>query len=376
MAPPTDIVTTTEPGGPVPSLRVFTTSFARRSLADLVARHVVRLGGIAVITSILAILVVIVGEVVPLFRPAAVHPIDAFAVRLDAPPLAVEVDEYVAVVAILNESGFRFFSLDGVPLASPSELPGLGAAKVTSVSQSGRRHVALGLSDGRVLPVEIRFQTSFDPSGRRVEAEARPLEPVSVGPEGQALGLVAHTATDTGAAIAAATGSKQIAIVRVSEESSLLGETSRKAERSVLDLSTAGEISALAVDGRGDDLFVGTGAGEVLRIDLRTAEPRVSSPRSLAPSGTPITLLGFVLGDRTLVVGDAAGAVSSWQLLPGSDGESELVKVHAFRRHPAGVSKFSPSRRHKGFWTGDAAGELRFHYATTGQTLLAFDAGE
>ena len=56
-----------------PPLHVFSTRFARRMFFDRVARQVVTLGGVIIIGTILAILLVIVGEVYPLLRPATAH---------------------------------------------------------------------------------------------------------------------------------------------------------------------------------------------------------------------------------------------------------------------------------------------------------------
>src|SRR5205085_2786101 len=129
--------------------------------------------------------------------------------------------------------------------------------------------------------------------------------------------------------------------------------------------------AALAVDGRGDNLFVGTTAGELVRIDLHAQDltPAPAVAAGIRP-GARITSLGFLIGDRTLVVGDEAGGVETWQLIRGGDGEPTLAINHVFRSHGAPVVLFTPSARHKGFWTGDTAGTLAFDYATTGETLL------
>ena len=67
-----------------------------------------------------------------------------------------------------------------------------------------------------------------------------------------------------------------------------------------------GPVTALALDGRGDDLFVGTSAGRILHYDMRDrGNPReMEAVQATAKPGVPITALGFLIGDRTLVVGD------------------------------------------------------------------------
>jgi phosphate transport system permease protein len=140
-----------------------------------------------------------------------------------------------------------------------------------------------------------------------------------------------------------------------------------------IDLPLEGELSALVLDHRGEDLFVGSTRGEVLRIDLRDrASPLVAGaavlPASTAP--TAITTLQLLIGDRTLVVGDETGGVSTWQPLRTEDGAIRLIRVNDFEPHDSAVIACSPSRRDKGFLTLARSGQVHLHYGTTGKTLL------
>jgi phosphate transport system permease protein len=350
-----------------PPLQVFSTRFARRKFLDRTARHVVTLGGLVIIGSILAILLVIAGEAYPLLRPAAARPLGEVALSLDAPVLAIDTDEYRTLAALVTEAGLRVVSMDGA--VERRDLAPLDGARVTSVSPPERRPLALGLSDGRVLPVELAFRASDN--GGRTELDARALDPIVMDAAGHAVRQVAHLSREGGAITAAILESGELVVDRVTEETSLLGKTSREESRVIVQMPTSAPLSALAVDGRGDNLFVGTSAGEVVRVDLHPAELHASGAKSVASRpGAAITALGLLIGDRTLVVGDDAGGVATWQLLAGANGEPDLVRIHAFSPHAAPVTLFAASARHKGFWTADRSGGLRFDYATTGGTLL------
>ena len=358
-----------------PPLHVFSTRFARRMFLDRAARQVVTLGGVIIIGTILAILLVIVGEVYPLLRPATAHPRAPVNTSLDGRVLAIETDEYRATAAVVTQNGVHFVSLTGAPIVGNAEVPQIGAAKVTAVSAAGGRSLALGLSDGRVLPIEIAFHDRGGGAVRRVDGDVQALEPLPIDPSGRAIEVLAHAAREDGSVTAAAVGPTQLVVVRSKEETSLLGETKREQSRSTLDLSTEGGVSALAIDGRGDNLFIGTSKGELVRAELHGHDLQLSATKPVASRpGAKITVLGFVLGDRTLVVGDEAGGVATWQLLSGADGEIEPIRIHALPSHPAAVTVFTASRRHKGFWTGDPMGNLRYSYATTGDTLLELHA--
>ena len=83
--------------------------------------------------------------------------------------------------------------------------------------------------------------------------------------------------------------------------------------------------------------------GRVVRVDygVRRAEVTATTAAASRPAAT-ITALGFVLGDRTLVVGDAAGGVSTWQLLPDAGRRARA------RAHPS-ISQPHPGAGHDVF---------------------------
>src|SRR5882724_7006777 len=137
---------------PVLSIR-----FVRRRLFDQLARRAVTLGGLVIIASILAILFVIAGETYPLLRPARVRALAPVAAKVGSLPLAIESDEYRSQAVIVAEGGVWSIPLAPGGSATRLELAELGSAKVSSASAAGHHTLALGLSDGRVLPLEIVF---------------------------------------------------------------------------------------------------------------------------------------------------------------------------------------------------------------------------
>src|SRR5262245_39222966 len=156
-------------------LQVFSTRFARRKLFDRVARHAVTLGGVLVIGSILAILVVIIAEGYPLLRPASAHRLPNLPGTLEGRTLAVQTAEYRSVALAVTAAGLRVVNAEGA--VASLDLPALGNAQITSVSSGGRRLWALGLSDGRVLPVEVVFRRSQGGTGETA-VDARALDAV------------------------------------------------------------------------------------------------------------------------------------------------------------------------------------------------------
>jgi len=361
-------------GGPDPLARPapnFQARVGRRRLTDRLTRGFVRLGGTAVIASILAILVVIVLETLPLFRKASASLDRSPDLPAVGTPLAVGTDEYREFVYLVTERGVQVFAADGTA-QKMSSLSGLEGATIAGVSDRGRGALALGLSDGRILPVQVRFEVSFE-QGKRVN---RPGVGTSkafvIDPAGGQIRVLGHAGGESETSFVAATGPRKLALLRVKKKAALIGGEKLEETRAEVSLDTGGEITALAVDGRGEDVFVGTSRGSVVRVDWRDAElPKQAETVSVARGGSAVSVLGQLIGDRTLVVGDAAGGVTSLQVLRQGGGEFSLVRVHDFDGHASAVAGFSASQRNKGFLTVDAAGEVRLFYGTTGERLLS-----
>ncbi|MBI4665032.1 MAG: ABC transporter permease subunit [Nitrospinae bacterium] len=352
---------------------------SRRLKFDRWASHAVTLGGVTIIASIMAILLVIVAEVYPLFKKLSVDPeasVD-FGFQNVEKPLAISSDEYQEVGAVVFPSGARFHFLQDARPSKSIELPDLSGATITGVTSYGKTGYALGLSDGRILPLELEFSATYGDDGKRhVEPGVAPGEFLRIGKN--PIRILTHTITEDGAITAAVTGPKEISLVTAQESKSLIGDSVPEKMEQSLTLPVEGEITALLADDRGEDIFAGTSAGNVIRLNrnndgqMVVAESTAASSRS----GAGISALGFLLGDRTLIVGDTAGGVSSWQVVKSQDGEKRLARIYEFQRHNTAVKAFSKSARNKSFITAGESGDVALHYGTTGVTFLTLKTGE
>jgi phosphate transport system permease protein len=346
---------------------------ARRIRLDRWASRLVVLGGLVIIASILAILLVILGEAWPLFRPPTAERVgQGLAGVVPAPGEASGVDEYREIAYGITEQGtLQFTPLRVSGAYPPITLAGLEGARVTAATSSGPGRHVLGTADGRVVPVSVGFQVEFKDGKRVVTPTHEVGAPAALDPE-RRRAITALTAATTagGPLVIAQVGPRDLVVQSVVEKKALIGAPRREEALQALAVEIEGEVTTLRVDGRGDDLFLGTSRGEIVRYDLRERD-QPARGESVAAGTTPVTLLQFLNGDRTLVVGDRAGAVTTWQVVPPpGGGAARLTRLGEFASHGAPVVGASPSRRDKGFVTADAAGGLHLHYATSGATLL------
>ncbi len=375
-----DAVPAAGPGVAARPLVVSRARTARRIRLDRWASRLVVLGGIVIIAAILAILVVIIGEVWPLFRPpSAARLTQEATAAAPAPGEALGLDEYREIAYTITESGaLQFTSLRGTGTQPGIPVPALNGSRITAVAHSGTGRHVLGTSDGRIVPLEVRFKVDFKDGRRVLIPEHEFGTPVVLDPEKKrAIVGLAAAMTASGPVVIAQVGPTDLIVNSVVEKKALIGESRREESTQPLAAETDGAVTALRLDVRGESLFVGSARGQLVRYDLRD-KGGPQRAEAVVTGNAPITLLQFLNGDRTLVVGDQAGAVTTWQVVPPPlGGEPRLTRIHEFTPHKAPVIAASPSRRDKGFVTADTAGTLHVNYGTSGATLLNLsgDAG-
>ena len=365
------------PGAPARPLVVSRARTLRRIWVDRFASRLVVLGGIVVIASVLAILCVIVGEVWPLFRAASATSVGSVTLGVaPAPGVSAGVDEYREIAYVVTDAG----TLQFMPLRVPGGYPpvairGLEGGRVTTTGSLGAGRLVVGTSNGRVIPLEVKHVVEFKDGKRILTPQGEVGTPSTLDASGRPILRLVAAAPSSGPVTIGQVGPTALLVQTVVEKKALIGAGTREESLQALDLRDAGDITALALDNRGDELFVGTSRGQVVRYDLRDRANPTRAESVEAGEGAAVTVLDFLVGDRTVVVGTQAGRVTTWQVVPTEQGSRpRLTRVHEFRRHAGPVVAAAASRRDKGFVTSDGAGSLHVNYGTSGATLLALQA--
>ena len=347
------------------------TSLTWRRIFDRLAQVVITMGGIAVILSIIGIFVFLVKEVAPLFfapqgaqigHVAGVSPQEAFPQSS-----LVGMDEHQELIYQLSggsDHQIRFFNArSGTPLVY--DLPsGLAKVHITSIARAvgtGDRF-ALGTDDGQFIPVTLEFTAGFD-EARQVVPTAILGSPVQLSPTKEQIIRLAYQPTERGIHTAALTDQGHLWYATSPFDHAPLRLTAHGTE----------PVTAFIFDSRGETLSVGTAAGNLYYYDVReSTKPSLTETVPVAPSGTSVTALSYLIGDRSLVIGNSAGDVSVWMPVRQAQESSisRLRPIHHLDAHPAPVTGISPSLRDKGFITADTQGNMYVHYSTSAQTVL------
>jgi phosphate transport system permease protein len=352
-----------------------TASLRRRNLMDRLARWVVSAGGVAIIAGVLGIFVFIVLEVLPLLGGAAAETRPSIPLSPGLRPLAAGVDEHETMGFAIDGAGrIEFFSLTDAPKPPDLTLAVAAGRTVTAAFHpSSRPEIALGLSDGSVLPITLRFEVSFGESRRIITPRMTEGVAVILDPSGQAIAAVARQESERGAATAGITPDGRLLYHVVAEKTSMMEGTRKIEERRDLTSSLPGPATAVTMDRDLEYLYVGTRTGHLAIFTLEDpSEPRLLEKWASPPEAAAVTALALLIGEQSLIVGDARGRVRTWCEIEAkeTDRGRRFHPIHAFDSHEAAVTSIAPSERDKGFATADAAGNVALRHATSEQTLV------
>jgi len=357
------------PTDPVPSPLHSARTPRRRLAADRAARWLVSAGGIGIIASILGILIFILLEVLPLARPARVIP--ERTLELAEPVLAAFGDEYrTHLAAIAPDGRVRVLRLeDGAVVAErPIDPDGAGSGIVAASVPPGSSLLAAATGDGRVLLQPVGWEVTFDEDLRRSVAP-RLGDPVAIAVDPQRRPLAVFAAVQAGETDHAAAGLTSGGTVRLvtllRSENLMTGEV----EETVLEseASAPAGVDTLVLDHQVRNLFGGTANGDLVWWPI--AEGQLGAPQAFPAGSSAVTALTLLIGDRTLVAGQADGAISVWFLVRQADESFQLTRIRDFPPQRAAIEQLAPSQRNRTFLAVDAAGELGLYFSTSNRTL-------
>lgn len=348
-------------------------STATRNLAKRVDRFMAALitgGGLLIIVAVLGILFFITKEALPLFFPASSQAQAAVALPAGGGLWAEESGRTLLVVD--PREGLRLHATDtGAPLQAPAvngAAPALPWTLHTAPSARGQ-FAAVG-PDGRLHLGEFRWNKPAgvtDLAQWTAEVDWTPGVPLADLPQAL-LDVRALEAGGLG-------GGRVLHILARTRDGLAIGEAPAEGATPLTWTPLPGvpSDSAAILSGDAQRAYIGTRDGRLQTWTLGGA-PALEGE---ATFGEPISALGFVLGNTSLLVGGEMGGLAAFQQVRGETGTT-LRPFHRFEPLDGPVRGFAHSLRDKRFlaWGPRAAAVLhltseRILFRTPGEALTA-----
>lgn len=386
-------------------------------VTEAVARALISVGGALTILSVGTICVFLVWTVVPLFEGAEIGGGVVIATgpgAAEAPPRALAIDENARLSwALLADGSLEVARLD---TGETLDVRRIAEAPPSCWSWDPEaRKLALGFASGEVVLADVDFEARVgtaeqvsspsievgvgeaasdgasiverlgEDQYRRLSLRVEVQAPVRVAAGGAGVALVDQAHPPSGPVLATLSTDGELLLSAVRKQTNLLtGEDVLRVSSCELPALPAKDEPPieLAVFGGGDQLIVVWPDGEAARYDARDFDAPTLAERVdlLAEPGATVTAIEFLLGRRTLIVGDSGGGLAGWfRAQPADAGTLDGIRLQAAHRIEAqpgsgAVVALAPSARTRTFAAAFESGESRLYSMTT-ETLLGRATG-
>jgi phosphate transport system permease protein len=379
-------------------------------VANKLAATVITVGGISTVLAVTLVCVFLFSVAIPIFFPSKISGPEHYptAIRLnegDLPLQRLVVNEYQTMSVAVTQTGQLLVShlRDGKLIFRK---PLFGERIPNDVRFVADTFVG-GFEDGAIQTGNIRFSTDYiEPDDIPAEVKASlgggsvafrdgvlertseqqyrlqtvsiDLNPPAVLEEGASIQRVDISLKNNNPVVAAVSASGNLHLKEISSRYNML------TDKTVVDLY-GGSLKLgdaerplpafVRLAGLGDNVFLAWPDGRMIRVDARQIEEmQVMEVVNLLEDGRgEVTLVEFLVGKTSLVVGDDQGHVSVWFRVKPEDARTGdgalLVRAHDLDRIPGKVTAFSASRLSRQIAVADDRGHLHIYYVTNRRTL-------
>jgi phosphate transport system permease protein len=379
-------------------------------LANKIAATVITIGGISTVLAVTLVCVFLVSVAVPIFFPSKITGPELYEkeIRLgdgDLPLERLVVNEYQTMSVSVTRTGKLIVShlRDGEVIL---EKPLFGDRTANDIRFVGDTFVG-GFDDGTIQIGKLTFTTEYvepdDVSGQvktslaegsvtyedgvmeltpekqfRLQTVAIEINDPAVLEEGASIERVDISLKLESPVIAAVSSTRTLHLKEIDSRYNMLtGKTIIElfGGSLQLDMNETELPEYVRLSGLGDNVFLGWPDGRLIRVDTRRADyMSVMEHVNLLVDGTgEVTLVEFLVGKTSLVVGDDQGNVSVWFRIKPEDAETvdgaKLVRAHELEPIPGKVSAFTASRLSRQIAVADDRGNINLYYVTNRQTL-------
>ncbi|MDW3095863.1 MAG: ABC transporter permease subunit [Gammaproteobacteria bacterium] len=353
-----------------------------RKAIDLVARRVVEIGGISVIAAIALIFLFLLSVVYPLFGQPSIQESGQYSTPgASDETIYLAIEEQAEIGLRVSQSGnILFFNVENGQPVLEKHLPIEADNSITSfrVVNEPNGVLAVGLQSGEVLFFQHNYELEFTETKRIIHPNilypyGEEAFPVADGP------ILDFGVGDNeeSTSILARTTSGQVIFQTFIKESSFIDEATRLELSEKDEILTVDPILGLLVDPEQEWAYILTKDGNLSAYDIRENNFNLREKVQVTEGDVRPTILKFLTGGISLLVGDSRGVLSQWFQVR-SDGELEfrLGKIRESKIGNSPVVSLATEQLRKGVIAATQAGKIKLLYTTSERDLLSLSASD
>ncbi len=383
-------------------------------IADKLADKLITIGGVFVIGAVLLMMIFLVYVVIPLFQGGRIEHHASYSMQTHGAAIeSLFTDDYNTIAVALDEKGaLSAWHLTTGRTISTTDVDFKGKQVTAFAKALDGMHVVLGFSDGTIRFGTVSFPTDIiaeneipadveslnerdftdghsvysripDKQIRKIRVAVDLDDELMVSETNSPIVAIDHRFIDTGERpIKTAVTVDKNHDVNVLRVTSKLNLFTRKIKTDIAKIALPplpkdATISYAIVNESGDSVILGENSGKLFRYSLSNpSSPVLAEIIRITSDKVELTCMGYLLGDKSLVVGGSDGSIKIYYLLPQNDPNrptedgKTLKAVKILEPHSASVKAIAPSRQTRAFATADAHGQIKLRHGTSERTLL------
>ena len=352
-----------------------------RAIKNKITSFSMAVGGISVIMAIVLIFFYLAYVVYPLFLSAemektAGYPLPALT-QGKTLHLAVEEQNTIAV-RFTDQAKAIFFNIKTGDIVKNVDiaLPAKTTVSSFSTSHIAKGFIAFGLSNGKVIFSQHKYQTRYLPEGKKIiPSVVYPLgeNPIEMDETGKNdLTHVGLMHDEEKATFVAYTSDNRLLLNQLVFEEELTADTEEEIsyDSTLIEIPNIQHVYKLLIDNSQSLLYVAHNNGEVSLIDISELDDiQVLERKRVVADDGGITNFSFLTGEISLLIGDNKGNISQWFPVQKETGLS-LSHIRDFDSQHTAITNIVTEQRRKGFAAIDDKGQLAFYHSTAHRTLI------
>lgn len=346
-----------------------------RFIKDKIAHHGVTLGGVSVIGAITLIFFYLLYVVIPLLQGVDVSQKGRFLAPGQGKTMALSLEEQAEIGVRLTDEGHAvFFSTTSGKVVNDIGLPIPRNTSVTSIAkgEAGKNIFALGLSNGRALVFQIKYDVTFPDNVRVITPRIEyPLSDknIKLNSHRKPVTKIAVQMNDESATVISVSNSHAV-LSSFAKGESMLDEDAAWQQSNINLPPVDGTIDYILIDPDQRRLYLADTKGVINFLDVNDKqEPKVIERLTLTKGKARLTTLDFLSGSISLIAGFSDGRLAQWFPVRDEQNIEHLKEVRSFRNQRTGMTQVATEYFRKGFLAADASGKVGIYHATAHRNL-------
>jgi phosphate transport system permease protein len=338
-----------------------------------IAAAIISSGGYGVILVIVAILLFLLYQILPLSFQVSVKSV--FDIRLESGKTTFKIaglDQYQEIFYVVDQSGFvDFYSFSDSSRVGRDSLSLLPGEKILCASKGmlTRDIFAAGTNFGRIITGEVIMSPDYSSGTRKITPSFSLRDTMRVEQPADSVPThiedLVYRRNDDGIEAWVWRNHAGRIKLKIRDEDGEMYDTDLSSEL------TDEILTKLTIDYNNEKLMVASVNMEVFWFDISDPS-HIYIKDSWKASDARITAMNFLIGSNALIVGDADGKVREMFPVTFMDNRQKFTTIHEFDGHKAPVSMIRVSPRNRSFLTIDIEGGINLSYSTTGATNAVF----